>query len=117
VYVRPFPSGPGKWKISSGNGHEPRWRRDSKELFYLVTAGSRQTLQAVHVQGGPAGTFEIGQSEKLFDFSASYFTPQINVFLYSPSSDGQRFLVSAEARTTEPTLNVLVNWEKAAAKD
>jgi hypothetical protein len=35
VYVRPFPSGTGKSKISISGGELPRWSRDGKELFYL----------------------------------------------------------------------------------
>jgi hypothetical protein len=34
--------------------------------------------------------------------------------LYSPSADGQRFLVNAQAGDAAPTLNVISNWEKAA---
>jgi Tol biopolymer transport system component len=33
VFVRPFPPGPGKWLISTGEG-SPMWSRDGKELFY-----------------------------------------------------------------------------------
>ncbi len=36
VYVSAFPDPGGNWKISSAGGTEPRWRRDGKELFYLV---------------------------------------------------------------------------------
>ena len=35
VYVRPFPSGPGTWQISTAGGAFPAWRRDGKELYYL----------------------------------------------------------------------------------
>jgi len=36
VYVRPFPSGPGRWKVSAGRegSLEPHWRRDGKELYF-----------------------------------------------------------------------------------
>jgi hypothetical protein len=40
--------------------------------------------------------------------------PQGNSFLYSPSADGQRFLVEVQAPGAEPTVNVISNWEKAA---
>jgi Tol biopolymer transport system component len=42
VYVRPFPSGPGKWQISISGGELPRWRRDGKELYFmsLLSLGS-----------------------------------------------------------------------------
>ena len=34
IYVRPFPSGEGKWQISTSGGRFPRWSRNGKELFY-----------------------------------------------------------------------------------
>jgi Tol biopolymer transport system component len=34
VYVRPFPGAGGKWRISTGGGHFPKWSRNGKELFY-----------------------------------------------------------------------------------
>ena len=40
IYVRPFPSGPGRWKVSAGGARnvEPQWRRDGKELFFVENA-------------------------------------------------------------------------------
>ena len=40
VYVRPFPSGEGRYQISTAQGTEPRWSQDGRELFYR----SRQRL-------------------------------------------------------------------------
>jgi eukaryotic-like serine/threonine-protein kinase len=40
IYVQPFPSGAGQWQISNKGGDWPRWRRDSKELFYHSIATS-----------------------------------------------------------------------------
>ena len=115
VYVRPFPSGPGRWKI--GTGHEPRWRRDGKELFYWAnTKGDAKRLMAVATQSGPRGEFQAGVSQPLFEFRAINYTETGSIFLYSPSVDGQRFLVNVQVGNTEPTLNVITNWEKAAAK-
>jgi serine/threonine-protein kinase len=34
VFVRPFPSGEGRWQVSPGVGIEPRWGPDQKELYY-----------------------------------------------------------------------------------
>ena len=39
VYVRPFPSGEGKWQVSDGPGTSPRWRADGRELFWRNDAG------------------------------------------------------------------------------
>ena len=34
VYVESLPRGKGRWRISTGGGIQPRWRRDGRELFY-----------------------------------------------------------------------------------
>jgi len=34
IYVRPFPSAPGKWRISSGGGIDPVWSRDGSTIYY-----------------------------------------------------------------------------------
>jgi eukaryotic-like serine/threonine-protein kinase len=116
IYVRPFPSGTEKLKVSSDGGREPRWRQDGKELFYMSGSGDRHALVAVKVQAGPGKAFDVGVPQKLFDFSAVAFLAQLNYFLYSPSPDGQRFLVNVNASSAQPTLNIMVNWEQATAR-
>jgi eukaryotic-like serine/threonine-protein kinase len=115
VYIRPFPSGPGKWRISSKGGREPRWRRDGKELFYLEGI-DHPVLMAAPVQPGPVGVGKTGTPERLFDFMGYAIVPTSNAFLYSPAPDGQRFLVNATANAAMPTLNVMLNWEQAVAQ-
>src|SRR5207247_8462096 len=56
VYVRPFPPGPGKWKISIGGGELARWRRDGKELYFL---SPDRKLMAATVKGGSGAHSEI----------------------------------------------------------
>ena len=116
MYVRPFPSGSGRWKVSAGQGRyrEPRWRGDGKELFFLEVRTPTNRLMEVAVQSGPRGDFQPGASQALFDFRAIVYVPTSNIFLYSPSADGQRFLVHVQSGDAAPTLNVITNWEKAA---
>jgi eukaryotic-like serine/threonine-protein kinase len=116
VYVRPFPSGPGRWKVSSGGlpSREPRWRRDGKELFYLESLSPNYRLIAVAVQSGPQGDFQAGALQTLFDIRAFSVISTFNNFLFSPSANGQRFLVRVEPGDAEATVNVVTNWEKAA---
>ena len=116
IYVRPFPSGPGRWKVSAGSGRyrEPRWRGDGKELFFLDEGISATQVMVVAVQSGPRADFRAGDPQTLFEFRGLGFTPTGNVFTYSPSADGQRFLVRADPSDAAPTLNVVSNWEKAA---
>ena len=40
----------------------------------------------------------------------------VNVFLYSPHSDGQRFLMTALAEEGVPTINVITHWNPEARK-
>jgi eukaryotic-like serine/threonine-protein kinase len=35
VYIRPYPPGPEKVRVSRNRANEPRWRRDGKELFFM----------------------------------------------------------------------------------
>jgi Tol biopolymer transport system component len=116
VYVRPFPSGPDRWKISSGavNYQEPRWRRDGKELFFLENRIPIKRLMSVSVQSGKGGDFQVGAPHALFDFRAIGIIITGNSFLYSPSADGQRFLVRALPVDAVPIVNVITTWEKAA---
>jgi hypothetical protein len=114
VYVAPF-QGPGRIQVSSGGGQWPRWRHDGQELFYL--APDDKLMGAPTNGRGP--TFEVGAVRALFNGR-----PQRVRSPYSPSLDGQRFLVNALAeQTPRPAsrpdslapvnftpLTVVVNW-------
>jgi len=115
VYVRPFPPGPGQWRVSASGGREPRWSRDGKELFYLETSGPSVRVMAVAVQLGARSTPEFGAPRKLLEYRGLVSVPQSNAFAYSPMPDGQRFLVNMDADTAEPALNIITNWQKAVA--
>ncbi len=69
---------------------------------------------SVPVQSGPQGEFKAGTPQALIEFRAVGYAPASNSFLYSPSADGQRFLVRALPEDAVPTINVLTSWEKAA---
>ena len=72
VYVRPFPSGPGKWPVSTDGGVYPRWRRDGTELFYVnnINPFSGSPLMSVPIQTG-GSTFRAGIPKALFDTQLS----------------------------------------------
>jgi hypothetical protein len=114
VYGRPFPSGDGKWQISTSGGSEPTWRGDGKELFYLA---ANQDLMAVAIKGGaimnaspPTRLFGTAMSTGLIN--TSYTRNQ-----YVVTADGQRFLVNqgTTAALTSP-VTVVVNWQAALKK-
>ncbi len=110
VYVRPFPSGPGRWKVSAGSGFEPRWRSDGKELFYW-TSGSPPLfrMMAVPVMKGANAPFAAGEPRLLFEQKIFKWTTRFNFSTYSPSADGQRFLVLSKPDVQE-AIHVLYNW-------
>jgi Tol biopolymer transport system component len=116
IYIRPFPAGDIKWLVSAGiRGTEPRWRADGKELFYLERPiGGSLSNKVMAVTIGPGTSPVIGVPKQLFEFSATTTVTQGNLFVYSPSPDGQRFVIKAYATEAQPTLDVLLNWQKTA---
>ena len=39
----------------------------------------------------------------------------IQYFLYAPSADGQRFLVTVPVETAQPPTTIVMNWQAALA--
>ena len=119
IYVRPFPSGEGKWKVSTAGGDQPRWRGDGKELFYAASDG-KMTAVPVNVTPGSKASFEPGIPATLFD---SHILPNSSatnmVFQYDVTADGNRFLVVTVAGasvTAAPQPTVVVNWNAGLKK-
>jgi dipeptidyl aminopeptidase/acylaminoacyl peptidase len=123
VYVRPLSESPGKWQVSTTSGGRlPRWRGDTKELFFLSEA---RKLMAVEVLTS-GSALEVGVPRPLFDvrvvsnffqatpISANAKTP----FPYIVSRDGQRFLVTTDTsqQATEPPITVVENWTAGLKK-
>jgi len=106
VYVSSFPSGNGKWQVSSGGGQEPKWRQDGKELFYLSAEGR---MMAVAVTTG--ASFKAGSPVTLFQTHRRQPVSFLDVFSYDVSGDGKRFLIATkiDEANTAP-LSVLLNW-------
>jgi len=112
VYVVPFPSGNGKWQVSTGGGQEPRWRIDGKELFFL----SRDSkMMAVPVSTGTS--FESGSPVALFQTHRRQPISSQDVLSYDVSADGQKFLIATRVdESAVAPLSVLLNWTSAIEK-
>jgi Tol biopolymer transport system component len=109
IYVRPFPSGDGKWQASVNGGTAPRWRSDGRELYYAEGAN---TLMSVSVSTESA--FTPGQPQPLFEAPLLAST-SAGYGGYDVSADGQRFVtiapVEAEGEeTAPPAIRVVQNW-------
>ena len=105
--MRRFPSGEGKWQVSTQGGVQPEWRRDGRELFYLAPDGNMVAATITHADIG----FETKPPHALFDTGIrASFVDRRNQYVVS--RDGQRFLVnvSIEDANSAP-ITVVLNWQ------
>jgi hypothetical protein len=107
VYVQSFPAGGSKWQISSKGGDWVRWRKDTKEIFYVapdrkVMSVATQTL---------SGSLEFGTPRALFTIPLALATSG-DTYTYDVTPDGQRFLASVPTADAEsPPMTVILNWQ------
>ncbi len=113
IYVREFSSGSaqrswdaaGKWLISRGGGTDPRWRGDSKELFYVASDGK---LMSVDISAKPV--FEAGAPRPLFQLPPGFIGLEV-------TADGRRFLIGVPvARSASVPFTVVLNWQTTLKK-
>jgi len=112
IYVSPFPSGNGKWQISSSGGQEPRWRQDGRELFYLSSDGKMMaaavTASTSFAASSPVALFQTHRRQPISSQDA---------FSYDVSADGQRFLVATRMdEGNAAPLSVMLNWASELQK-
>jgi hypothetical protein len=116
VYVRPFgrpiesasAEEEGSRMISKGGGNGPRWRQDSKELYYLSRTG---TVMAAAISPGTA--FQVRSVQPLFRIPS--LSPKIfgsyAYFYWDVTRDGSRFLIPTPVENTPPSpFTVVLNW-------
>jgi Tol biopolymer transport system component len=105
VYVATFPGFTQKRQVSLAGGMQPRWRRDSKELFYLAADG---TMMAADITGEAPPMS--GMPHELFQTRLS---PSPNVPQYDVTFDGSKFLVIEPAGTGGEPITFVLNWPAA----
>ena len=115
VYVQPFSPAEdgattataGKWMVSRGSLGMPRWRDDSRELYYLTTDAR---VMSVAVAAGPA--FEAGPPNLLFQVPAVFLRgAAFPGTLADATGDGQRFLFAMPvAESGREEFTVVLNW-------
>jgi eukaryotic-like serine/threonine-protein kinase len=107
VYVASLADPAQRWKVSlelangwAGGGGQPRWRRDGRELFYVL---GNDTMMSVEVETGPA--FKSGKPKRLFALLGMRGNfPEEAPWLqkYDVASDGQRFVFVRTVAGTRP---------------
>jgi serine/threonine-protein kinase len=108
VYVKPFPSGEGKWQVSVNGGAAPRWSVSGDRLFFVEPGPDSKALQASIVTS-PA--LNIGTPTVLFKTSTigRRLSNGWDVF-----PDGKRFVLIAQVQNDQPqaapAITVVQNW-------
>ncbi|HKD84818.1 MAG TPA: protein kinase [Terriglobales bacterium] len=87
VYITAFPGGGAKWQVSTDGGTVPKWRRDSKELFYLDSADH---IVAVDVDAS-GNAVHLGVPHALFQAIGI----QREYGPYDVGGDGKKFLINS----------------------
>jgi hypothetical protein len=107
VYVQPFPPTGAKWQVSKDGGHQPQWRRDGRELFYMA---ADRKLIGVAVQTG--ATFVPGAARALVETRITSWERSDHGSQYAVTADGERFLVNNATDTILP-ITLMRNWTAA----
>ena len=111
VYVVSLFAGGGKWPVSSGGGILPRWRGDSRELFFLN--GGAGDLMAVDIKA-TGSTLEPGRPRRLFGSILPIVAHPAPYFPFAVAKDGQHFLIqslpSGAAGNLKQAIVVVLNW-------
>ncbi len=117
VYVRPYPASDGIWPISKAGGEQPRWRGDSKELFFVAGDGQITAVDVKKAVVAPKPSFEADVPVPLFESRITSGSAAIEPFQYDVTADGRRFLVDTISDpASAPPLTVVTNWNAALKK-
>jgi eukaryotic-like serine/threonine-protein kinase len=101
VYIAPFPSGDGKWQVTTAGADFAAWRSDGKEI-YVSTNLQQYTACSVNVNGNE---LQIGTPQGLFSANAVALGVD-----YDVAPDGKRFLVNVAGDDTPIPLHLVMNW-------
>ena len=101
VYVEPIGRDGEVWRVSANGGTLPQWRRDGRELFFIV-APDRITSADVL----PGEVFRTSPQRELFRAPFAF-----GVADYAATADGQRFVapLSAEPHSRQ-ALTIISEW-------
>jgi serine/threonine-protein kinase len=119
VYLTTFPSGGGKWQVSTDGGVWPKWSRDGSEIIYRTRAGGVADMMAVSVETDPE--VRLGTPVRLFGAAES---PDLAFGLgqsaYEPTDDPNVLLMVRYAGDTPQHLARLIyveNWLESWRED
>jgi len=103
VYVRPYPTGHGRWLVSVGGGTEPHWHPSGQTMFYR----NGDKMMEVPIRTEP--TFSVEAPNVVF--TKAFKSGVYSTLSYDITADGQRFLMIERNLEMIPNqLNVVLDW-------
>ena len=109
IYITAFPGGGAKWQVSGVGGASAKWRKDSKEIFYLDLSDN---LVAVDVNAS-GSSVQLGTPHTLFQAIGV----QREYGPYEVSADGKRFLLnSGNLNKSSDPFTLVQNWPSELKK-
>ena len=105
IFLTQFPSGEGRWQVSTGGGYDPRWSADGDKIYFWTR---ERDMTEVPIATTP--NVVVGQPTTLFNEDVSDVSPFRS---YSVSRDG-RFLavqrIAPEGDEQKYLIVVVENW-------
>ncbi len=106
VYVRPFPEGSGKWRVSNGKGVSPRWSTDGRRIYFV--RGDEIHATSISTDGGKS-VLTVGREEKLLTVNG------LTNFDVSPV--GNTMVTEQQSVGVLPDkLHIVLNWSEEVRK-
>jgi eukaryotic-like serine/threonine-protein kinase len=101
IYLTRFPSGEGKWQISTNGGGWTLFHPDSKSVIYRTPDN---VMMSVPVAAG--ADVKVGMPQKLFDWGGSWAP------FYDIAPDGKRGITALplDIPTLPPSISIVQNW-------
>jgi len=108
VYVTRFPSGEGKWQISTQGGLQPKWSPSGGELFYVrgsVLCSVKITLADVPSFNEPVDLFDAVNSSLIVGWNQRF----------EVSRDGKSFLMVKDRQSQDSPPGIVISYGWLAA--
>ena len=106
IYVRSFPDGLRKWRVSSNGGTTAAWTKYGRELIYQTYVNDLIALPVA-----PGNDFLPGKPVKLFHANVSEYGWSVR--RWAVTADGERFLVNQKFKNRLPGITVTRNWQSS----
>jgi Tol biopolymer transport system component len=109
IYLQRFPKPDTRpVKISTGGGIFPRWRADSREVFYITPDNKVMSVTIT-----PGDSLHTAPPRILFEAPRIGPSTMNALELFDVAPDGQRFLIVPEGKSPRSSVSLIFNWSAA----